>query len=59
MYLIRPSHEEFRCDGFSFKVGYKAVVQAPEGQNEQTVQASKDAKVKTAAKAKASKLTTT
>ena len=27
MYLIRPSHETFRCRGWTFKKGYKAVIQ--------------------------------
>lgn len=29
LYLTRPSHEKFKCDGFGFKIGYRAVVQAP------------------------------
>jgi len=47
MYLIRSSHEDFRCEGFTFKVEYKAVMQVSESQNESSVQASKnDAKAK-------------
>lgn len=31
LYQIRPSWEEFKCDGFGFKIAYKAVVQLPAG----------------------------
>ncbi len=30
LYMIRPSYEEFRCEGFTFKKGLKAVIQKPE-----------------------------
>ena len=30
LYLVRPSHESFIVDGFGFKAGYKAVIQAGE-----------------------------
>ena len=32
MYLIRPSFEQFRCEGFTFKKGFKAVLQVAEDQ---------------------------
>jgi hypothetical protein len=31
LYQIRPSFEKFRCDGFGFKVDFKAVVQFQAG----------------------------
>ncbi len=31
LYLVRPSFETFRCEGMTFKIGYKAVVQLPTG----------------------------
>ncbi|KAL9010490.1 MAG: hypothetical protein Q9180_009288, partial [Flavoplaca navasiana] len=31
LYLVRPSWEKFRCVGMTFKIGYKAVVQLPTG----------------------------
>jgi len=42
-YLIRPSFETFRCAQFSFKVGYRAVLQAPEGQDGTTIETKKHA----------------
>ncbi|KAI4266853.1 MAG: hypothetical protein L6R38_008515 [Xanthoria sp. 2 TBL-2021] len=31
LYLVRPSWEKFLCEGMTFKIGYKAVVQLPTG----------------------------
>jgi len=43
LYLIRPSFEAFRCNGFTFKIGYRAVVQAPEGQDGHSIEVEKSA----------------
>ena len=56
MYLIRFSHETFRCNEFNFKMKYKTVMQISESQNEQTVQMFKNAKSKIIAKVKTLKL---
>lgn len=38
LYLVRPSWEKFLCEGMAFKVGYKAVVQLPAGdENDSTL----------------------
>ena len=29
-YMIRPSFEQFKCEGFGFKITHKAVIQAAE-----------------------------
>lgn len=31
MYMVRPSFETFKQEGFTFKLGYRAVVQMEEG----------------------------
>lgn len=34
MCLVRPSFESFRCEGWTFKKAFKAVIQAEEGEEE-------------------------
>jgi len=35
MYLIRPSHEAFRCHSFTFKKAFKEVLQFLEGESDE------------------------
>ncbi len=43
LHLIRPSFEAFRCNGFTFKIGYRAVVQTPESQDGHSIEVEKSA----------------
>ena len=67
LFTIRPSFEEFKCEGFSFKIDYKAEVQLPAGDPEdptdfsgsskrgKAAKTSKDIKTPKAAKIKSAK----